>query len=493
MTLVGLDLNATRARALAGPAGALPQPLPLDGAERDLPTALSLEGRAAEAGRAGAALVRRAPHLVCRDFLAHVGTGRSWSAGRHRLDAAAAAGLFFQRLARCCAGASAVALAVPAYLNLEQAELLGGLAEKARLKLAGTLPGALAAALAAFADQPWSGPAAVLDADDHALTWSAVVADGDRARLIAAHPTPQLGLGVWKERLLNAAADRCVRQTRRDPRDSAEAEQGLFEQLDGALDACRQGRVAELHVRSASWFQNLLLHADDVAGFCARLTRQAVAEAQSFLKSLDLGPPAVVLVTDAAGRLPGLPAALEDSLRLPASVGPREPSDDFGEDLLQVVPGEPARVVVLPPDAAARSAWELAGRWQRGGLPEGHLDAAPLLAAAPPDAGPARLHCDGRDYLLGRAVFTLGRQADCDLSFDSARYPAVSGYHCEIVFDRGSYVLRDRSRHGTLVNDRPVIQQAALHSGDWIRLGPGGPILRFLGRPADRGKFTTTA
>ena len=33
---------------------------------------------------------------------------------------------------------------------------------------------------------------------------------------------------------------------------------------------------------------------------------------------------------------------------------------------------------------------------------------------------------------------------------------------------------------------------AALHPGDWIRLGPDGPMLRFLGR-ADHRQLTTTA
>jgi predicted component of type VI protein secretion system len=66
--------------------------------------------------------------------------------------------------------------------------------------------------------------------------------------------------------------------------------------------------------------------------------------------------------------------------------------------------------------------------------------------------------------------------------FESELYPYVSAKHCEILFDRRSYVLYDRSRYGTLLNDRPIEKQAVLHSGDWVRLGPQGPVLRFLGR-----------
>src|SRR5260370_38869308 len=86
-TLIGLDLNTTRARAVHGPAQALPRLLPLAGTADDLPMVLSLQGRQAEVGQAGAALCRLLPHLACLDFLAHVAEPRAWMAGRLRLDA----------------------------------------------------------------------------------------------------------------------------------------------------------------------------------------------------------------------------------------------------------------------------------------------------------------------------------------------------------------------------------------------------------------------
>ena len=69
--------------------------------------------------------------------------------------------------------------------------------------------------------------------------------------------------------------------------------------------------------------------------------------------------------------------------------------------------------------------------------------------------------------------------------FEAGQYPTVSPQHCDIILDRRCFTLRDHSRQGTLVNERPVVRQVALHSGDWIRLGPHGPLLRFLGK-ADR-------
>jgi predicted component of type VI protein secretion system len=61
------------------------------------------------------------------------------------------------------------------------------------------------------------------------------------------------------------------------------------------------------------------------------------------------------------------------------------------------------------------------------------------------------------------------------------------------VQDRLGYLLRDRSRHGTLLNDRPMTNQTPLHAGDWIRLGPNGPVLRFLGQTAEQRRLMTTA
>ena len=151
------------------------------------------------------------------------------------------------------------------------------------------------------------------------------------------------------------------------------------------------------------------------------------------------------------------------------------------------------RVQVLDADAVARAAHDLADRVRRGDLPRGRIDAAPLPAAAAEDGGPPRIQFRGQEHPLTKAVFSLGRDPACDLVFDTELYPSVSARHCDIALDRDAYLLLDRSRHGTLVNDHRVHVQAPLYSGDWIRLGPGGPVLRFLGRPAEQRRLMTTA
>jgi hypothetical protein len=440
-----------------------------------LPLVLSLEGRTVAAGRPGVELCRRSPHLACVNFLPELGGPRCWSAGRHRLDAATAMQHVLERVRSACT-ADGLAVSLPAYLNPDQIATLYALMDQAGIDLFGSVPAPLATALAAHAEQPWSGLALVLDIDDHALTWSAVAAGDDQAWLVSDLTLPYLGLRVWKERLLEAIA----------PRDNAAAEQSLWLQLDTALDANRCGRLVEVAVETPHWYQNVVLQPRELSGFTTALVRQTLETLQRFLDELP-APTAAVLVTAPAGRLPGLVDALQESIS-PPLVRDLETCEDFGEGLLDADLAGEATVKVMDSEALAWAACLLAGLWQRGDLTPGHLEAAPLLPPQPPDSGPARLHFRGQDFILPGDSFILGHHLGCDLVLDSDRYPVVSSRHCEILYDRRAYLLRDRSHYGTWVNDYPVNQQVSLHPGDWICLGPAtqGPALRFLGKAAAR-------
>jgi hypothetical protein len=490
MTLVGLDLNATRARAVAGPANSIPVAVALEDGHPDLPLAVSLEERRPAVGRAGAGLCRRAPHLACLDFLPHLGSPREWAAGRHRLDAARALGLVFDYLQARLGATKGIAVTLPTYLGGQHAGLLARVAEKARLPLLGAVPTPLAAVFAAREQLPWSGRALVVDCDGHALSWSAVDVGQDQARLVASQSAPHLAQGAWLRRLLDGVARRCVRLSRRDPRESAETEQSVYDQLAEILENTPPGLV-DLSVQAPQWSQHLQIHPDELTDCCAPLVHQALTEIQAFRRTTARqGPIAAVVLTPAAGRLPGLVAALESHTGGPAALHPAADFGDFGENLMQDDSAAPARVTGLDDEAIARAAHHLAELFQQGTLPRGLLEGVPLPAAPLlDDEGPARLHFRGHDYLLSTGTFTLGRDPKCDLVFETELYPSVSARHCEIVFDRKVYTLRDRSRHGTQVNDQAVAQQVVLRSGDWIRLGPGGPVLRFLGHAAGSGHW----
>jgi hypothetical protein len=389
--VVGVDLNATCARAVRGPAQVVPGSLALDGAHEDLPLVLGLDGRQVQVGRAGSSLCRQAPHLVCQDFLAALGERREWRAGRHRLDPLKASAVVLERLQAACAGSAGLVLVLPAYLRAEQAALLSQLAEKAKLPLLGSVRAPLALALAAYRAEPWSGVSLVVNADDHAFSTALIAADGEQLWVMTAQVWPLLNLRNWKERLLNVVAERCIRHSRRDPRDSAAADQSLFDQIEDGLDRWEQLRAVDLAVQTSTWYQNLTVRPEEAVTFCERLVKQVQESIQSMLAASSARDMLQrVIVSRAVGRLPGMAAAMQ-SFALPmAPLSEREPSSDFGEDLLQPS-GEAARVSMLGADAAARAAHALAPRFLQGELPRGYLDIAlPLgqVASQPAGANP---------------------------------------------------------------------------------------------------------
>jgi hypothetical protein len=501
MSLIGLDLNATRVRAIQGEnrgAGArIPLGLPLDGNELELPLALSLEERQPRVGQAGVSLCRRAPHLACLDFLPYLGDDRVWTAGRHRLNASSAFAVICEHLQRCIGSAEGITAALPPYFNVSQASLLATLAGRARLRLLGSLPSPLAIALAAHEHLPWSGVAVVVDLDGHALTLSAVTVRDDVLHMAHRTILPQLARGLWLCRLLDGASLRCVRLSRRDPRESADTEQLLYDRLAELLDSRGREQMAEIVLQTPHWYQHLKFSPDELAALCSPLVRRSLVELQHFMAEIaELGPVGVVLLSYTASRQPGLTAAIEELIcTADINIPQDEQSTDFGEDLIEETITA-ARLHILEEDAIARAAYDLAGRQLKGELPDGHLESAPLPGSAKAvanDRGSARLHFRGQDHLLSDGIFSLGRDPSCQLVFETELYPTVSARHCEIDLSRGVYLLRDRSRYGTLVNDCLVTQPTALHSGDWIRLGPDGPVLRFLGQAGGHSRLMTTA
>jgi hypothetical protein len=489
MTIVALDWNATRVRGVLGPAEDYPLPVPLEPPALELPMCLTLE-RQPQVGSAARRLLHQAPHQVCHGFLPYLGAagGPAWQAGRQRLDAAGAASLVWQRLLAVCKKSEGLILALPGYLAYPQAEVLCALAEKLRLPVHGSLPAPLAAALAAHAEGFWARSVLVLDVDDHALTVALVKATEDKAHIVETRTVTELGLRAWQDRLINALADLCVWQTRRDPRDTPAVEQSLYEQLDGLFDAAMQQRAVQLGVQGPQWYQNLLLQPEQTLAFCAPLVERTLAEVERLVAEYEM--PEGLVLSHSAGQLPGLAEGARalalswaHSGATPLLADRDTTVEDFGEDLIRDVSEELAGVLILPPDAVARAAHALGSAFSQGELRRGHQEyLAPLPAPPAVEAGPARLHFQGQDYFLREPSFTLGSHVGCHLLFDGHLHPAVAARHCEIVFDHRTFILFNRSREGTLVNDHPVAGSVTLRPGDWIRLGLHGPSVRFLGR-----------
>src|SRR5262249_48317402 len=138
-TLIGLDLNATRARAVVGAVEDVPELAALEPPRADLPLALSLEGEPA-VGVAGPRLARRLPHLAQRGFLPELGQPKPscGTVGRpchKRLDGTSATVLALEHLFATLHPCKGVFCALPPYLSVAQASLLFGLSAEVGLAL----------------------------------------------------------------------------------------------------------------------------------------------------------------------------------------------------------------------------------------------------------------------------------------------------------------------------------------------------------------------
>ncbi len=385
--VVGIDLTATRARAVALAAGRT-RALVLDDPAEDLPLFLALDRRSPDVGAAGHRMARKLPHLVCSNFLPQLGHPRQWGAGRSSVSPESALQATFDKLrGPVVAETDAAGLGLPAYLTAAQVRAVNELANKAKIPLRGTVATPLAVAahrsgwvLGGPSESPredadpddggrpdWVvpmhrqplGPAAVVivDADEYALTASVVGFDPAEVKTLGSAAWPRASLKAWKDRLLDAVSDRCVRLCRRDPRDSADGEQGLFEQLDDALERTQAGRSVTLTVRSSHWYQDLALRPDDLDAYCAALAKVGADGVRELVRSTRLPvPPRAVWLTHAAARLPGLANAIH-----------------------QTSP-EQTDVLALPPNAVADAVAFLVPYWLTAMIPRVHLDMAVPIA-----------------------------------------------------------------------------------------------------------------
>jgi hypothetical protein len=387
----GIDLTSSRVRAMSV-GGGKTRTLLLDDPAEDLPLFVALDRRAAEVGRAGYALCRKAPHAACSNFLPAIGQPREWRNGRHTLTPETALELALAKVRGGVAAESeAAVLALPAYLAPVQVTKVVAVANRVKLPLKGTTVGplALVADRACFllvgktvapetTPPEWvvpirpnaGGPGAVVvvDADEYAVSATIISVDRDCVRLTALGCWPRFAAKLWKDRLLDAVSDRCVRLCRRDPRDSADAEQALYEQLDDSLDRVRAGQRVNFTVRTDHWFQDVVQQPEEFEAHCANLARGAGESLRELIENAGLAlPPFAVWLTHDAGRLPGLARAVHQNTP------------------------EGTAVEVLSQNAIAESAAALAPRWLAAELPRAHLDATiPIPESASGSADAAK-------------------------------------------------------------------------------------------------------
>ncbi len=92
---------------------------------------------------------------------------------------------------------------------------------------------------------------------------------------------------------------------------------------------------------------------------------------------------------------------------------------------------------------------------------------------------------DGREYAVGDAALSLGRDAGCDIVISA---PEVSRRHAVIRWSPEGYVLLDASANGVLVNAARVQTEILLGKGDTVRVGP--EEFRFYAEPGTETRAT---
>ena len=81
---------------------------------------------------------------------------------------------------------------------------------------------------------------------------------------------------------------------------------------------------------------------------------------------------------------------------------------------------------------------------------------------------------------LRTSVTVIGRRHSCDLCIPLM---SVSKRHCQLYHDNGMLKIRDLgSRNGTILNGKPV-EEAVIHAGDCIKIGPLGFLFQIDGQP----------
>jgi predicted component of type VI protein secretion system len=87
-----------------------------------------------------------------------------------------------------------------------------------------------------------------------------------------------------------------------------------------------------------------------------------------------------------------------------------------------------------------------------------------------------------RSFSISREMTVIGRRQDCDLMIPLGE---ISRKHCRIIKEADTLRLEDLgSSNGTFHNGKRV-QEAVLHPGDTIQVGPVSFVIQIDGEPAE--------
>ncbi|MBL8224782.1 MAG: FHA domain-containing protein [Chromatiales bacterium] len=407
--------------------------------------AVSIDGL--RLGADAAADLRRQPLLASTRHWRELGVAASAGAGR--LPAAAElVGTHLDRLLARAGQCAGVVVAVPGGWHADQAAALRSLLEARRVPAVACVDGAVAVHRA---EHPGHS-VLLLEAGLHGLGLTRF-SPGEVAAVAGREWLPQPSI----EALLRVSAEfiarRFIEATRYDPLHSPASEQALFDALPGWLQRLQREPAAGLVLEAPAGRYEASIPAAALRARVALLCEPLLQQLRALAASR--GPLALLV----HHRLAEFPGVVETLLRVPR-----------------------ARVVVLPPGAAAHGALaRLAAVRAAGGgvvatLP---LDQAPvtegegITAAAAPGSRPTHVLFGHRAWRLDAEPFLLGTEVQSGergVALDPAAR-GVSRRHCTLRTEDGALYVFDHSRFGTVLNGHRIQGSAVLEAGDVLALG----------------------
>lgn len=358
---------------------------------------------------------------------------------------------------------SGVVLVIPAGVADDRLALLLGIAEEAKLPVAGLVESGVAAVRGA----PAGRTCLHVEATDERLAVSRlVVRDGRVAReeiLYDGRP----GLRHLRAAMTGYVAGRFVANSRFDPLDLLATEDELAEQLDTWLQAVLAGSELRIELEAAPVTATAVLTRDDFLASIERLLGTPGNRLRSWCTGA--GSADVYL----SGSLAAATGCAESFARVLATGVQVLPAGAAALGALERFRGVAAardRYVLLKSLPAVDSA----------GVPDAARTTRPD-AGAPPAGGdgetgertPTHVVFDGRAWRIGAEGLHLGSSPQPGgLSIVLSPESGVSRNHCTVVLENGQAVLHDHSRYGTRLNGAPVADSAPLRGGDVVGVGP---------------------
>ncbi len=348
--------------------------------------------------------------------------------------------------------ASALVLAVPAYMQAGELGLLLGIAGELNLPVAAMVDAAVAATRREYVN----AVPVHIDLGLHAAMLTRLGQHG-QVQVERAEVIDDCGIHALYDAWLNAAAAVFVQQSRFDPLYDAETEQLLLDKLPDWLAeaAARESVPLQLTYRGVE--HSAVIESLTLVGAAAPYYQRIASRLRALFRA-DETP--AIQVTDRVARLPGLADMLKARV---------------GGEVFALEPGATARGALARCRDVARPGSAVGLRRQ---LPwdQAPVEVARDEAAAATGGAPTHLLFGHTAWQIDDVPLVVGSQgADGERSIAvDSDMPGVSRRHCSVRRQSGQCVLEDHSRYGTFLNGHRIEGSTILRIGDSVRIGSPG-------------------